>query len=249
MKLTPKQARFVQEYLIDLNATQAALRAGYSPKTAEQIAYKLVQKSSVQQAIQELQSKLAKEAQIDAVQVLKQLQDIATTDPNEIVQVRRFSCRYCHGKDHRYQYTQSEYDSALAFHLEQARQAEDKGKEYQAFDPKGGVGFDPRLDPHEDCPECHGFGNQQVVIADTRKLSRAAKRLYAGAKKGRNGIEILLNSQVDALINIARHLGMFVDKSEVNIKGDLGVKLEFNEALNSIYGDEPEPDKVPDSGA
>ena len=33
-KLTPKQAQFVQEYLIDLNATQAAIRAGYSPKTA-----------------------------------------------------------------------------------------------------------------------------------------------------------------------------------------------------------------------
>ena len=35
-KLTPKQQRFVDEYLIDLNATQAAIRAGYSPKTAEQ---------------------------------------------------------------------------------------------------------------------------------------------------------------------------------------------------------------------
>ncbi len=33
--LTPKQARFVEEYLIDLNATQAAIRAGYSAKTAE----------------------------------------------------------------------------------------------------------------------------------------------------------------------------------------------------------------------
>ena len=37
MKLTPKQARFVQEYLIDLNAAQAAIRAGYSAKTARVI--------------------------------------------------------------------------------------------------------------------------------------------------------------------------------------------------------------------
>ena len=36
MSLTPKQARFVQEYLIDLNATQAAIRAGYSKKTANE---------------------------------------------------------------------------------------------------------------------------------------------------------------------------------------------------------------------
>ncbi|RUA04278.1 MAG: terminase small subunit, partial [Candidatus Neomarinimicrobiota bacterium] len=34
MQLTPKQDRFVAEYLVDLNATQAALRAGYSPRTA-----------------------------------------------------------------------------------------------------------------------------------------------------------------------------------------------------------------------
>ena len=38
-KLTPKQARFVEEYLVDLNATQAAIRAGYSESTARAIGY------------------------------------------------------------------------------------------------------------------------------------------------------------------------------------------------------------------
>ncbi len=42
-KLTPKQLRFVAEYLVDLNGTQAAIRAGYSAKTAEQMAYQLLQ--------------------------------------------------------------------------------------------------------------------------------------------------------------------------------------------------------------
>ena len=46
-KLTAKQQRFVEEYLVDLNATQAAIRAGYSKKTAEQQAYQLLQKTSV----------------------------------------------------------------------------------------------------------------------------------------------------------------------------------------------------------
>ncbi len=50
--MTPKQQRFVQEYLIDLNATQAATRAGYSAKTAEQIDYQQLQKASVNAAIQ-----------------------------------------------------------------------------------------------------------------------------------------------------------------------------------------------------
>ena len=47
MPLTDKQKRFVEEYLVDLSATQAAIRAGYSAKTAEQQAYKLLQKTSV----------------------------------------------------------------------------------------------------------------------------------------------------------------------------------------------------------
>jgi len=50
-KLAPMQSVFVQEYLIDLNATQAAIRAGYSAKTAEQQGYQLLQKPSVQAAI------------------------------------------------------------------------------------------------------------------------------------------------------------------------------------------------------
>ena len=51
-KLTPKQKRFVAEYLVDLNATQAAIRAGYSEKRASEIGYQLLQKTTVQAAIQ-----------------------------------------------------------------------------------------------------------------------------------------------------------------------------------------------------
>ena len=49
--LTPKQQRFVEEYLIDLNATQAAIRAGYSEKTADSIGLQLLRKTQVAEAI------------------------------------------------------------------------------------------------------------------------------------------------------------------------------------------------------
>lgn len=49
---TPKQAAFVREYLVDLNASDAARRAGYSPDTAGQIGYNLLQRSDIQAAIQ-----------------------------------------------------------------------------------------------------------------------------------------------------------------------------------------------------
>ena len=59
MALTPKQERFAEEYLVDLNATQAAIRAGYSAKTAEQQAFQLLQKTSVSDAIQAQRAKVS----------------------------------------------------------------------------------------------------------------------------------------------------------------------------------------------
>ncbi len=53
MSLTPKQARFVEEYLLDLNATQAAIRAGYSAKTANEQGSQLLAKLSIRQAVAE----------------------------------------------------------------------------------------------------------------------------------------------------------------------------------------------------
>lgn len=50
-KLTPKQERFVEEYLVDLNATAAARRAGYSAKTADKIGPALIGKTSIAEAI------------------------------------------------------------------------------------------------------------------------------------------------------------------------------------------------------
>jgi phage terminase small subunit len=51
-KLTPKQQRFIQEYTVDLNGTQAAIRAGYSPKTARSIASENLQRPAVKTAVQ-----------------------------------------------------------------------------------------------------------------------------------------------------------------------------------------------------
>ena len=51
-RLTPKEQRFVEEYAIDLNGTQAAIRAGYSPKTARSIASETLQRPAVKAATQ-----------------------------------------------------------------------------------------------------------------------------------------------------------------------------------------------------
>lgn len=78
--LNSKQMMFCREYLLDLNGAAAARRAGYSAKTADQLAYKLLQKPEVQQEIQRLTAERARTLRIDADGLLKRLVDEANAD-------------------------------------------------------------------------------------------------------------------------------------------------------------------------
>jgi len=75
-KLTPKQHRFVEEYLIDLNLTKAAVRAGYSEKTARQIGSENLSKPAIQEAIAEAKRERSEATKIDAEYVLRRLHQI-----------------------------------------------------------------------------------------------------------------------------------------------------------------------------
>ena len=75
-KLTAKQERFCREYIIDLNATQAAIRAGYSKKTANRIASENLSKLDIQKKIQELRQERAERTEITQDKVLKELAGI-----------------------------------------------------------------------------------------------------------------------------------------------------------------------------
>ena len=83
--LTPKQQRFVEEYLIDLNATQAAIRAGYSEKTAKEIGSENLTKPNIAKAIQEAQNKRQEQTQIDAAYILRRLVEIDQMDVLDIM--------------------------------------------------------------------------------------------------------------------------------------------------------------------
>lgn len=81
--LTPKQEAFCREYLIDLNATQAAIRAGYSEKTARQAGTENLSKPAIQAELKELMDLRAKRSEIDADTVLAELLRIARADIGE----------------------------------------------------------------------------------------------------------------------------------------------------------------------
>jgi phage terminase small subunit len=78
--LTPKQQRFVAEYLIDLNATQAAIRAGYSPKTAKSVASETLTKPDVRAAIKAAQGRQMDKAELTADMVKARLRLLAFQD-------------------------------------------------------------------------------------------------------------------------------------------------------------------------
>ncbi|MFB5761039.1 terminase small subunit [Paenibacillus medicaginis] len=232
MALTAKQKLFIKEYLVDLNATQAAIRAGYSAKTANEQGARLLANVSVQAAIQVAMDKRAAKLEITADMVLERWWAIATADPNDIIHLRRTCCRYCFGEDHSYQWTdEAEYERAVQAAIRDARlQSEEQGKEIQPNIPsdEGGYGFDSPERPHPKCPNCRGEGVAGVHIEDTRHLSDKAKLLYAGLKTTATGIEIKLHDQGKALENVARHLGMFNDKVELTGKDGGALQVVFD---------------------
>lgn len=86
MSLTPKQQRFVEEYLIDLNATQAAIRAGYSEDTAHVIGWENLRKPEIEKAIVAAKAERAQRVQVDADEVLRELMRIGYSDAWNYVQ-------------------------------------------------------------------------------------------------------------------------------------------------------------------
>ncbi|WP_423454283.1 terminase small subunit [Ottowia sp. VDI28] len=200
--LTDKQQRFIEEYLVDLNASQAAIRAGYSPDTAGSIGHENLKKPDIQLALLNARKAQQERTNITADGALREAWNVATADARELVELRVGCCRCCYGEGHKYQRTIGE--------LNRDREAwVEKGKNPAEFDEAGGIGFNPLLLPHPSCPICGGDGQSRVVLKDTRSMSEKAVALYAGAKQTQHGIEIKLNSKLDALEKVFKHLGLY----------------------------------------
>lgn len=82
-KLTPKQEAFVSEYLIDLNATQAAIRAGYSQKNAGKIGPELLGKTRIAEAIHRAMEKRQERTEVTQDYVISKLKEIADKEASD----------------------------------------------------------------------------------------------------------------------------------------------------------------------
>jgi phage terminase small subunit len=200
--LTPKEQRLIDEYLVDRNATQAAIRAGYSANSARQIAHETLSKPYMQLALLNAMKAQQARTQITADDALREIWNVATADTRELVEVRKGCCRCCYGEGHKYQRTVGEMNRDREEWVE-------KGKNPAEFDEAGGIGFDPLKMPSHECPHCGGDGAARVVLKDTRTMGEKAVALYAGAKQGQYGIEVKFHSKMDALEKLAKHLGLY----------------------------------------
>lgn len=233
--LTLQMIEFVQIYLTSYNQTRSYMAAYNCQKyaTASVEATKLMADPKVRKYLYERMEAAFKRTEIAQQELIQLYTHLAYGDMNELVEFRREACRYCHGEGHKYQRTPAEREDALADYERQKRDAivaNKSGAElvFEPFKELGGVGYNPNLRPHPECPECHGEGVGKMHFHDTRYLSPAAKALYDGAKIGKDGIEIK-TSRDGAREKLAKILKLYEESKSEFLVLD-------HEQLERVYG-------------
>ncbi|KAE9674184.1 terminase small subunit [Enterobacteriaceae bacterium TzEc077] len=189
--ISDQQAKFAMLVAQGKKLVEAYRLAGYESEgnAAYVTASQLLRNPKVFRAISYFRNQYQKRYTADLDLLVSQLMAIVQADPNQLAQFRRVNCRYCWGENHLYQWRDiAEFDKAAA-------QASRDGKPEPEY---GGLGFVDNAIPNPDCPKCCGEGTGQLYMADTTLLAGDARQLYAGAKLGKFGVEILLEDKAAA---------------------------------------------------
>ncbi|EEW1489065.1 terminase small subunit [Escherichia coli] len=189
--ISDQQAKFAMLVAKGKKLVEAYRLAGYESEgnAAYVTASQLLRNPKVYRAISYFRNQYQKRYTADLDLLVSQLMAIVQADPNQLAQFRRVNCRYCWGENHLYQWRDiAEFDKAAA-------QASRDGKPEPEY---GGLGFVDNAIPNPDCPKCCGEGTGQLYMADTTLLDGDARQLYAGAKLGKFGVEILLEDKAAA---------------------------------------------------
>jgi len=160
------------------------------PRTIWNSAAAYARTPNVAARLRELNIERSKNSLMAAQELVNDWVDIARCDPNEIVRYVHENCRHCRGVNFAYQWRDmQEWIDACA-------------KNAEMIPPKappdfsGGFGFNSQLEPNGACPHCYGDGIGRTIIADTTKLTGAARKLFKGVRTDRFGAtEVLLHDQ------------------------------------------------------
>ena len=161
--MTAKQRRFVEEYLIDLNATQAAIRAGYKVESAQQMGSENLSKPVINTAIERAMAAQSRRTGVTADRVIRELARIAFVNPNEVIDTRTGGVR-------------------------------------QSASP-------------DDLAAIQAVKVKQMDLDNGTSIER----------------EVRLNDKMKALELLGKHLGMFKDKVDVGMDGELKITVDYGE--------------------
>lgn len=190
---------FIGEYVKDWKPMAAIKRAGfYHGKYASVEANRRLQKPAVRAEIEKIKQQVVNKVQLNTQMIVDDIVGVLAADPADLIDIIQGACRHCHGDGHLYQRTHSERHRALF-------EADATGK---PFNEMGGSGYDQYADPHPNCPECHGHGETRERIKDVRDMTPAARALYMGAERTKNGLKINMRSKDAAREAAAKFLGM-----------------------------------------
>ncbi len=157
-------------------------------------------------------------------EILGRLREHATADLTDLVEHRRGCCRYCYGIAHRYQETPAEREERWESYSKRLAASEHNPNLIPGdWSALGGVGFDKRRAPHENCPECFGEGVSEVYVVDTRDVAPETRRAIAVLKQSKYGVEVQMRDAGAALTTLARNAGLLRDNLAVS--GDLTVNI------------------------
>lgn len=233
-ELTDRQEIFVREYMIDWNATQAAIRAGYSPAGAGKRGWELLQNPQVLARIKALANARAKRLGIEADDLTRLWAAMLEADVNEFVSLEKCCCEYCYGKDFTYQHTPStlkkEQDRWERTRLQKVKAGmDDPGP----FPPYTNGWYDPRKPPNPECPNCHGHGTVMRRLRDTRELSPAARALFMGVEEFQGDLNIKIVNKEKIHEWLAKSIGVWKDK-EKEIETKSAIPEMLDEAFNRV---------------
>lgn len=214
-KISKQEAEFARKY-VECGKPGESYKFAYACKnlTANQISQKASQlknRQAIKELIETLQKKVSKDAEFGIAQVVEIWQDIATADPNELSSNLRRCCRHCYGRGHHYQWKDKAEFAYVVGQVLKSKPAKGEARQPMPSD-EGGYGFNFTFRPHPECTECRGEGHLDTFFADTRTLSRAGRRLFAGIKKTKDGMQVVTRDQDAALTNLAKFYGMMPDK-------------------------------------
>lgn len=178
---------------------------GCSHESASVNGSRMIARPSVKAEIARRRKERNVELNLSVADLLQELRNVVTADPRELMEYRRGACRFCHGWNHEYQRTPNEYRQAVETWRLLHKEDDPMGVNFPA---QGGIGFNPHKKPVRACPECFGEGAGYTHIKDSRTVSKAAARLYAGIKETTAGVEIRTRAVDKSVQLLMQNMGM-----------------------------------------